>query len=126
MWVPCPSMLASMRTTGTVFLRQFCPQPCHALARGQAVFAFGENTTASALRLHSPFVKLFHALVLLQQLVMVLVDVFHHDVELFARQSRHGPVDEVEVIAAVKVVENIHNRQPMTFNLGTAANIDDP
>ena len=40
-------------------------------------------------------------------------------------QARHGPLDEVEVVAAVKVVKDVHHRDAAPFHLRPAAEVDD-
>src|SRR6266852_1500179 len=101
-------MLASIRTTGTVFLRQLelhlRLQPRNTFMRGQVFLAGGENSAPGTLRLHATLMELIRLAVLLHQFVMVLVRVFDNGVELFARQARHGPVDEVEIVSTVKVI----------------------
>src|SRR5260370_28740846 len=56
----------------------------------------------------------------------MILDVLRYGIELLSRHARHGLVNEVEVVAAVKIVEDIHHRQPMSFDLRPAAEIDDP
>jgi hypothetical protein len=102
------------------------PQPGHALFRGQVFLAFGENPAARALCFPAALVELFYLAVLVGQLVVVLADVCDNGFELLAGETRHGPVDEVEVVAAVKVIKNVHHRQPVPFDLRATADIDDP
>src|SRR5437660_1185954 len=45
---------------------------------------------------------------------------------MLTREAGHGLVDEVEVVAAVKVVKDVHYRQPMALDLRAPAKIDDP
>lgn len=129
MCAPWPSMFASIRTTGTVFLRQlefpFFFEAGDALFGGEVVVAFSEDLAAGVLSLDAASVELIDSAVLLVKFVVMFVDVRDNGIELLARLARHGPVDEFEVVAAVKVVEDIHHRQPMPFDLRAAAEIDD-
>jgi hypothetical protein len=55
----------------------------------------------------------------------MLIHVFDDAIELLARQRRHGAVDEFEIVAAMQIVEDIHDREAMPFDLRAAADIDD-
>jgi hypothetical protein len=110
-------------------LRQFpldlLLEPPHAVFGGQVFVTLGKNPAPRALRLNTAFVEIIHPAILLYQCIMVFVDVFDNGIELLAREAGHRPVDEVKVVAAVKVVEHIHYRQSMPFDLWAAAEIND-
>src|SRR4051812_28605360 len=55
----------------------------------------------------------------------MVLHVSHHRIELLAGQAGHGAMDEVEVIATVEVVKNIHHGQPVAGDLRAAAVIND-
>jgi hypothetical protein len=115
--------------TGNVGLRralfQLRLEPGDAFFRAQVLICLGENSAPGALGLSAAVVEFVNPVVSLDQFVPVVVDVFHDGVELFPRQARHRPVNELEVVAAMKVVKDVHHSQPMTFDLWSTALIDD-
>src|SRR6266404_2090533 len=65
-----------------------------------------------------------NAAVSFQQLLVMLVDIRGHGVELLVRKTGHGSVDVSEVVATMKIVKDVHDRQAMPFNLRPSAEID--
>lgn len=107
-------------------LHQFFPEPGDKFFRGQALVTFGKNPAARSLRSDAALVEFLDLAILLHQFSVVCLDVLDHRVELVAREARHGLLDKVEVVAPVQVVEDIHDSQPVPFDLRAAALLDDP
>src|SRR5713101_8078747 len=127
-----PSRLASTSRVTTILLRLLRQPVPHSFPQARSPFLQGDGFVYLVVQ---PLGLLFRDLfpdafldmaVLLREFVAVLVDVLDNGVVLFARQTRHGPVDEMEIVTAVKVVENIHDGQSMPFDLRPAAEIDNP
>lgn len=126
---PCPSMFASIRMTGTVLLHlfflHFFLEPGHPLFSGQVFLAGRENSAARALRLHAALVELLRLSVFLHQFVVVVVHLGDDGVELGPSEARHGPVNEIEIVPAVKVVKNVQHRDTASGKLRASTSIDD-
>lgn len=124
-----PSMFASARIRGTVFLRQhlsgLCLESGDTLLCATALVGFCENSTSSALRLDAALVKPLYLPVFFNQFFAVFVDIFDNGIELLSRQTRHRFMDKFEIVTAMKIVEDIHDRQPVAFDLRTAAEVND-
>src|SRR5207237_3775387 len=54
----------------------------------------------------------------------VFLDTFKYGIKLLPRQTRHRAMNEVEIVAAVQIIEDLHHREAMTLNLRTPANIN--
>src|SRR5712664_3540263 len=64
-----------------------------------------------------------NAAVFFHQYLVMLLDILDDGVELLVRQSRHGSVDVVEVVATMKIVKDVHHSQAMPVNLRPPAEI---
>src|SRR5260221_420049 len=129
MGAACPSILASIRMIGTVFLRAFLVELVlesrNPFLRGQVLVARREDAALCVLRFDAALVELVGSAILLDQLLVMVLDISDDGIEFRLRQAWHRDVDKVEVVAAMQVVKNIQHRNWARGKLWPAAAIDD-
>src|SRR5947209_3017928 len=118
-----PSRLASKSSVTTVLLRLLGQPPAQLFLEPCGSFLHGHRLVNLVVQALGPLFRdalldtLLDSGVFLHQLVAMLVHVLDNGVEFLAREARHRLPDELEVVAAVKVVEDVHYCQTVAFDL---------
>src|SRR4029453_10528999 len=125
---PWPSMFASTRMTGPVCprrtLRQPRLEPRWAFLRRQVLVSLGKYPAPCPLSVDAALVELLNPAISLGRFLAVVVDILKDGVKFVSCQGGHRLVNKVEIVAAMEVVKDVQDGQPMAFDLRSTTVID--